>query len=174
VISLLPGKTGRLFLFTLLLLLIVASRAPYFKILELDAHDAWTMWVSVGTPPQIINRTPYDWGPLYYLILAAWQALVGNHVETGRVLSVLWLALGSAFLYRAARRLRAGITPFLAVLIYAASSGILLLSLNIRGYALQIALLPLAFWLMLGYFDAPVLNVKRLLLLVAPYGRDGV
>jgi hypothetical protein len=124
------------------------------------------MWQSVGTPAEIINRAPYDWGPLYYLVMAPWQTLVGNHSQTARVLSVLWFALGSAFVYRAASRLRPGTMPLLAALIYATSSGILTLSFNIRGYALQLALLPLAFWLMQRYFDAPFRPKKIVTLLL--------
>lgn len=122
------------------------------------------MWQSVGTLPQVIDRTPYDWGPLYYIVIYGWQSLVGNHIETARMLSVLWLALGSAFVYRAMSRLRSGSAPLLAVLLYATSAGIIYLSLNIRGYALQLALMPLAFWLLLRCFDTKHYTWKDILL----------
>jgi hypothetical protein len=160
-------KTLQLLTFVLVLLLIITSRASYFTTLELDGHEVWTMWQSVGTPAEIINRTPFDWGPLYYLVMAPWQALVGNHAETARALSVLFFALGSAFVYRAMQRLHPGTAPVLAMLLYAVSAGIIYLSLNIRGYALHLALLPLAFWLMLRYFWAarPTLMTGVLLVL---------
>jgi 4-amino-4-deoxy-L-arabinose transferase-like glycosyltransferase len=151
--SLSTRKSAAILLSALLLLVIVLSRVPYFGQLELDAHEVWTMWQSVGTLPQVIDRTPYDWGPLYYVVMAGWQSLVGDHTETARVLSVLWLVLGSAFMYRAMSRLRPGNAPLLAALLYATSAGIIYLSLNIRGYALQLGLMPLAFWLLLRYFD---------------------
>ncbi|MBA3868396.1 MAG: glycosyltransferase family 39 protein [Anaerolineae bacterium] len=149
----LTRKPFSVLLAALLLIVIVLSRVPYFSQLELDAHEVWTMWQSVGTLPQVIDRTPYDWGPLYYTVMFGWQSAVGNHTETARVLSVLWLVLGSAFMYRAMARLRPGTAPLLATLLYATSAGIIYLSLNIRGYALQLALMPLAFWLLLRYFD---------------------
>lgn len=147
-------KSLAVLLFALLTLLIVLSRAPYFGQLELDPHEIWTMWQSVGTLPQVINRPPYDWGPLYYVVMFGWQNMVGVHTETARVLSVLWLVLGSAFMYRGMARLCPGTAPLLATLLYATSAGIIYLSLNIRGYALQLALMPLGFWLLLRYFDA--------------------
>ena len=159
----LTRKPYAVLLFALLLVLIVLSRAPYFGQLELDGHEVWTMWQSVGTLPQVINRTPYDWGPLYYVVMYGWQSLVGNHTETARALSVLWLVLGSAFMYRAMARLRPGTAPLLATLLYATSAGIIYLSLNIRGYALQLALMPLAFWLTLRYFDTPRYTWRNIL-----------
>ena len=155
---LLNRKPLAVLLFAVLLVLIVLSRAPYFGQLELDTHEVWTMWQSVGTLPQVINHTPYDWGPLYYAVMLGWQSVVGTHTETARILSVLWLVLGSAFMYRAMARLRPGIAPLLATLLYATSAGIIYLSLNIRGYALQLALMPLGFWLLLRYFDAKHLS----------------
>ncbi len=138
----------------LILLLILLSRAPYFGWLELDAHEVWTMWQSVGTLPQVVDRTPYDWGPLYYSVMLGWQSLVGNHAVTARMLSVIWLVLGSVFMYRSMARLRRDTAPFMAMLLYAASAGIIYLSVNIRGYAIQLALMPLGFWLTLRYFDS--------------------
>ncbi|MBI1281719.1 MAG: hypothetical protein GC179_26575 [Anaerolineaceae bacterium] len=156
-------KSWAVLLFAVLLVLIVLSRAPYFSQLELDPHEVWTMWQSVGTLPQVINRTPYDWGPLYYVVMYGWQNTVGVHTETARILSVLWLVLGSAFIYRAMARLRSGNAPFLATLLYATSAGIIYLSLNIRGYALQLALMPLGFWLLLRYFGAKRLGWREYL-----------
>ncbi len=157
-------KLWAVLLFALLLVLIVLSRVPYFRQLELDPHEVWTMWQSVGTLPQVINRTPYDWGPLYYVVMYGWQNMVGVHTETARVLSVLWLVLGSAFMYRAMARLRSGYAPLLTTLLYATSAGIIYLSLNIRGYAPQLALMPLGFWLLLRFFDAKRLTWRDYLM----------
>jgi len=44
-------KSLGVLLFALLTLLIVLSRTPYFGQLELDPHEVWTMWQSIGTPP---------------------------------------------------------------------------------------------------------------------------
>ncbi|MBN8621434.1 MAG: glycosyltransferase family 39 protein [Anaerolineae bacterium] len=153
-------KTSAILLAAGVLLVVMMSRAPYLNRLELDAHEVWTMWQSRGDVADVILRTPYDWGPLYYVVMNGWQGLVGEHDVLARWLSLLWLMMGCAFLYRAMGRLeaRAGL---LAMGVYAASAGVLYLSLNIRGYALQLALMPLAMWLVLRLYGREGWSLRR-------------
>ena len=59
------------------LLILAASRLIALNGLELNTDEVWSIWQSFGTPEQIIRWTPYDWPPLYYLILGGWKIFVG-------------------------------------------------------------------------------------------------
>ncbi len=139
----------------LLLLLVAASRA--FRLdataTEVTVDEVWSVWQSLGTPLQIIQWTPYDWPPGYYLALGGWRALVGLHPVALRWLSLLAFTLGGALLYRVARRLRGD--GVIALLAYAAFGYLIFMSTELRGYALLLALYPLAIWLTLRYFSRP-------------------
>lgn len=65
-------------LVTALLLLIAASRSLRWPDLLMNPDEVWSVWQSVGSPLEIIRRTPYDWPPGYFLLMGFWQALVGT------------------------------------------------------------------------------------------------
>ncbi len=95
------------------------------------------------------------------MALAGWRQLTGLNPVVLRWLSVLAFVIGAAALYRVGRRL--GGSGILAMTAYAAFGFLIFLSTELRGYALLLALFPLAIWLALRYFDRPTL--RRALLL---------
>jgi len=137
------------------LLLIAASRFTRLDEMALNPDEIWSAWQTLGTPAQILEWTPYDWPPLYYLTLGAWRQLTSPYPTTLRVLSALAFMIGAAFVYRIMRRLRGSSAGILAMLAYAALGYIILLSIEVRGYALLLAFMPLALWLTIRYFDHP-------------------
>ncbi len=137
------------------LLLLAASRISRLDDLRMNQDEIWAVWQTFGTPVQIVQWTPYDWPPLYYLTLGAWRALTDLHPVILRYLSALLFLLGAAFLYRAARRLADRRSAWLTTAAFAALGYGILLSIEVRGYAPLLALLPLALWLTLYYFDHP-------------------
>lgn len=139
----------------LLLLLIFASRAVRLDEMQMNQDEIWSVWQTFGTPAQIIRWTPYDWPPLYFLTLGAWRGLTSPHPVILRYGSALLFLFGAACLFRAARRLADTRAAALASLGYAALAYATLLSIEVRGYALLLGLMPAAFWLTLRYFDRP-------------------
>ncbi len=139
----------------LLLLLIAASRIVQLGDLPVHLDEAWSVWTTFGTPQQIVAWTPYTYSPLYYLSLGAWRLLVGETPLLMRLLNVFVFLLGSACLYRLALRLMNRRAAIVATLVYAALGYNLYISMQARLYAFAIALLPLAFWMTLRYFDQP-------------------
>lgn len=137
------------------LLLVAASRAFRLDatVTEVTVDEVWSVWQSLGTPLQIIQWTPYDWPPGYYLALGGWRTLVGLHPVALRWLSLLAFTLGAALLYRAAERLRGD--GVIAMLAYAAFGYLIFMSTELRGYILLLALYPLALWLTLRCFTQP-------------------
>jgi len=137
------------------LLLIAASRILRLSEMGMNPDEIWSVWQTFGTPMQIIQWTPNDWPPGYYLTLGAWRAFNGQHPIVLRYLSVLAFLIGSSFLLRVGRRLCGMGAGLLVMLAYAALGYGIFLSTEVRGYALLLGLLPIAFWLMLRYFDHP-------------------
>jgi hypothetical protein len=140
---------------TALLLLIAASRILRWDGLLMNQDEVWSIWQSVGSPLDIIRRTPYDWPPGYYLLMGLWQALVGDAPLLMRVPGLAAQVIGCAAIYRAGRRLTDHTGGMLCLMAFAVLGMVTQLSLDIRGYALLLALYPLAFWFTLRYFDQP-------------------
>jgi hypothetical protein len=138
-----------------LLLVVAASRLVRLDDVALNRDEIWSVWQTFGSPQQILQWTPYDWPPLYYLVLGGWRAIMGAEPIVLRVLSSLVFMLGLVFMYRAVRRLHSARAAWLVSLAYAALGFSILLSLEVRGYALLMGLFPLALWLTLRFFDQP-------------------
>ncbi|MCB9456869.1 MAG: glycosyltransferase family 39 protein [Anaerolineaceae bacterium] len=148
-------RAGWILLAGVLLLVIAASRVTRIAEMTMNRDEVWSAWQSFGSPEEIVRWTPYDWPPLYYLTLAGWRELVGPQPVALRYLSNLVFLLGAASLYRVGRRLRGEVAGIVAALAYAALGYAILLSIEVRGYALLMGLGPLALWLTLRYFDHP-------------------
>ena len=148
-------------LVTAILLVIIASRFLRLNDTVLNPDEIWSVWQTLGTPVQVIQWTPYDWPPLYYLALGAWRQIVGIYPVNLRLFSALIFPIGAVCLFRAMQRLRGRTAGILSLLAYSALGFSIQLSLEVRGYALLMGLLPLALWLTLRYFDHP--NWKRAL-----------
>jgi hypothetical protein len=143
----------RWLLITLLLLLVAASRFTRLHELRMNPDEVWSVWQTFGTAQQILDWTPYDWPPLYYLATGLWWRLTAPHPEILRLLSVLVFMLGTACLYRLVRHLRDHQVALLSALAYAALGYGILLSIEVRGYALLMGLMPLALWWTVRYFE---------------------
>ncbi len=150
-------------LITVVLLFVAASRLLRLNDVALNPDEIWSVWQSLGTPTQVIQWTPYDWPPLYYLTLGAWRQVAGIYPVSLRLLSALIFPLGAVFLFRVMQRLHNSTAAWFSLLAYSALGFSIQLSLEVRGYALLLVLLPLALWLTLRYFEHP--NWKRALLL---------
>jgi hypothetical protein len=149
-----PMKTAhwRGFILVGVLLLIAASRL--IQVRGLDAHpdEIWSVWQSLGSLQDILRWTPYDWPPGYYLTLGLWQKLVGSDILLLRWLSIMAFMLGAVFFYRALLKIRNYQAALIGTLIYATLGYNILLSVELRGYALLVMLAPLALWQTAVYF----------------------
>jgi hypothetical protein len=158
----LPSTTIRwLFVVVLLLLTVWASRALKLDQYEFDFDEIWTLWQSMGTPAQVVTSTPYDWPPGHYLLVNAWGSLVGFHPVPQRVLSVLIFLVGAAAMWRAVRTLfarhalgsvSADWVATLAVIVFAANTVGIYISIQIRAYSSLFTLAMIAFLLTLITF----------------------
>jgi hypothetical protein len=153
--SLVFSKRGQLVVFTLLLILIAASRILQIKTLQMDYDDAWSIWQTFGSPAEIIRWTPFDWPPLYFLSLGAWKEIAGIDPFALRYFSILVFLIGVPCLYRAVRRTWNEQSALTSCLVYGALGYVLYLSFFLRSYGLLLSLMILAWWLTLRYFDHP-------------------
>src|SRR5258706_1376763 len=86
----------------LVLLAVAARRLIRFQGPTPDTDEVWSIWQTFGTPQQIVSWTPYDWPPLYFLLLGGWKELVGITPLVLRYLSLLAFLPSVAAMYRAA------------------------------------------------------------------------
>ncbi|MBZ0292107.1 MAG: glycosyltransferase family 39 protein [Anaerolineae bacterium] len=136
----------------LLVLLIAISRLLRLHELRMNPDEIWSVWQTFGSFQQILNWTPYDWPPLYYVIVGGWWRVAGLHPVALRLLSILVFLIGVAFIYRVMRLLQNHRAGLLAALAYAGLGYGILLSIEVRGYAMLMGLMPAALWLTLIYF----------------------
>ena len=130
----------------------------------MNPDEVWSVWQTFGTPEQIMHWTPYDWPPGYYLTLGLWRRLTGQHPIMLRYLSILAFLIGSSCLFRLSRRLHGVNAALLVMPIYAALGYGILLSVEVRGYALLLGLLPTGV-LADACATLIILSLKRALLL---------
>ncbi|MBA3873370.1 MAG: glycosyltransferase family 39 protein [Anaerolineae bacterium] len=146
---------GVLLIVALELLMVGASRLLVLHQIRMGGDEIWSVWQSLGTPQQIMDWTPYDWTPGYYLTLGLWRGFVGMLPFALRMLSVLMLLIGCAALYRVAWRLGGQRAALIAIPAYGALGYIGVLGTEVRGYALLLGLLPLALWFLLRFYSHP-------------------
>lgn len=157
-----------LFIAVLELLLVAASRLLVLHHIRMGGDEIWSVWQTLGTPSQIMQWTPFDWTPGYYLTLGLWRGFVGMLPFALRMLSVLVFLMGCAALYRVALRLGGQRAAMLAIPAYGALGYIGVLGTEVRGYALLLGLLPLALWFLLRFYTRP--SWRRALPLIVSLG----
>jgi hypothetical protein len=67
--------------------------------------EVWTVWQVQGNLADALTRTPFDWSPLYPVVIWAWVQIVGNMLETARLLNPLLGAMTLALLFQVGRQL---------------------------------------------------------------------
>lgn len=145
-------------LIALIFAVVAASRISRLGELELDDDEVWSICMSLGTPGEIIARTPYDWPPGFYLALGAWRGLVGIHPAAVSLGTTFAYLLGLACFYRALRRLFGAAAALIGMIALSALGQTIMMSMMIRGYGFLLALSLLMFWLTPRYFDHPTLR----------------
>jgi len=142
---------------TALIILLIGAVTRFALIASVPMwwDEVWSLWQTQGSFAQTLALTPYDWPPLYYLLLRGWTYLVGFNDVTGRLPSVLCGLIGIALLYRVARRIGGAWAGVLAALLYAVLPYMVYLTVEARGYALLLVLVPLLAWLHLRWLAHP-------------------
>jgi 4-amino-4-deoxy-L-arabinose transferase-like glycosyltransferase len=149
-------QATRLILITFVLLLVAGQRIANITTFEMHHDEVWSVWQTFGTPAQIVHWTPFDWAPLYYLLLGAWRLTVGIHPIVLRWLSILLSLITAALMYRLGARIsRSHNGGLISLLVYASLGFGVYQSIVVRGYALLVMCGALAFLLMLDYFEKP-------------------
>jgi hypothetical protein len=140
----------------LLTLLVLLSRLPHLDNVTFIMDEAFTVARAMGTPQEVIAWQPFDWPPLYNLMVSGWQHLLTPHPLLLRWFSLLLYITALPVTFHAARRLLQNESgAWLATIIYASLSYAVFLSTFIRAYALALALMPLLLLLTMRYFDRP-------------------
>jgi hypothetical protein len=147
---------SRIIIATGLLWVVFASRVLGLSHMPLHHDEALLAMRATGTLKQIIVQQPPDWPPLYNVLVNLWMRAAGRLPFALQSLSIFIFLLAVVLTYHAAYRLfRSARAAWSTTLVYAALGFSVHLSTFIRGYALTIALFPLALWLTINYFEKP-------------------
>ena len=130
----------------LLLLAIAAARILRFDSIFLGKDEIWSIWQGSGSLAELLRWNPYDWPPLYYLVLEGWVELLGFHPLTLRAISTLTFLLGMVFFHRVVSRAASEMAANISTLIYGGMSYTIFLSTELRGYALLQLIIPLSWY----------------------------
>jgi hypothetical protein len=95
-----PIRRYSILFLSMVLLALAASRIITLHGLEFNTDEVWSICKSLEHPEQIIRWTPYDWPPLFYLILGGWKAFVGIQPIGYQMLSIFFYMLSAAVLCR--------------------------------------------------------------------------
>src|SRR5258708_168333 len=157
-------KLSKYHLFLVLAILILVAASRILRLGEFDFHqdEVWTVFQTFGSPAQIVHWTPFDWAPLYFLVVGFWRSVAGIHPLVLRFSSALISLVSTALFYRVARRLfKSSGAALIAMIAYAAIAYGEYQSVILRGYILLQMLAILAFWLTLRFFEPSKLSVRR-------------
>ena len=148
-------RSAPLPLLALALLLVAASRLLRLDDLTMNRDEVWSIWQTFGSFGDIFRRTPYDWPPLYFLTLGAWSQLAGIQPLALRALSALAFLPGAAVAFKLLQHWRGWRAGLIALLVWSGLGMAIQLSTEVRGYALQLPLAMLAFWMAVRSFERP-------------------
>ncbi|MCY4107180.1 MAG: glycosyltransferase family 39 protein [Chloroflexi bacterium] len=129
-----------------LLLAVAAARILFIADVHLHGDELWSIWQGMGGFVDTIRWTPYDWPPLYFILLDVWSEIVGLEALGLRYLSVLFYMIGSAFLYLAIKKEANRNAAFLVVLFLGGFAFVKFLSTELRGYSVMLMTLPMVWF----------------------------
>ena len=138
-----------------LLLTIAAARILRFDSIFLGHDEFWSIWQGYGEIVDVLRWTPFDWPPLYYVVLDLWIGLVGIQSLALRYLSVLMFLVGTAFLYRVIRLHEGETSAWIGCLCFGGISYLAFLSTELRGYSLMLLLIPMTWYFALRLAKKP-------------------
>jgi hypothetical protein len=150
-------STQVLFIFCALLLIIFASRIVRLHTVEMDVDETWSVWQTFGSPADIIRWTPYDWTPVYYLMVGGWRVLTGINPFAVRLLSLYPYLIAMAILFRIVKRIATPSAALLAVAACSAMGYAIHLGIYVRVYSFIFTMAILAWWLAIRYFTKPTI-----------------
>jgi hypothetical protein len=139
----------------LILVVAMAVRVPVILHVPMWWDEIYTMWQVQAGFGQNVAMTPYDWPPLYFVVLWVWAAVAGSGDLSGRGLSLLF-GLGSvALLYGAGRAIAGEWAGRLAALLFAVLPYAAYLSVEARGYSLLLLLASALAWIHVEWLRRP-------------------
>lgn len=145
------------------LLVIAAAHTLRLSGLNMNGDEVWHIWQSFGTPDQIVSWTPYDWTPLYPILLGGWRLIAGIHPFVLKTLSMLFSLIGAAFAYKTGAKIAGRWAGLLTMLSWSAFAYSIFLSGYVRPYAMAHPLIPMGLYFTLRYFEAKQSNLRALI-----------
>lgn len=147
-------RQNRLLIALLLLLFVAATRILVSTERIVSIDESRTVLRTLGTVDEVVLWQPEEWPPLHNVILAGWRLISGMHPAMMRYPIVMVFMLGIVLMFRSTLALTKNEgAAWGSAFIFTAFALSLDISGFIRGYVFALALLPLAMWLTLKYFQ---------------------
>ncbi len=131
-------------------MLAILLLASYIRIHDLNAQgmwgdEGWSMWLARGDSVRDLTMTMVadHHGPVYSMLLRAWDALAGNTVLALRAITVLFSIASIALIYRLGRALFSPAAGVGAALAFTLMDKQVVLTQEVRDY-------PMVFFTMIG------------------------
>ena len=131
----------------MIVLIVAAARILRLNDYHLHTDELWSIWQGFGSFTDTLRWTPYDWPPLYYLVLDAWVELAGLQPVALRMASVFSFLIGAACFYQVLRKHISELSAVIGILVFGGIAYSIFLSIELRGYALMLGMIPLAWWI---------------------------
>ncbi|NDJ75327.1 MAG: hypothetical protein GYB65_03630, partial [Chloroflexi bacterium] len=138
------------FSWTTFALLAILLLAAYIRIHDLNEQgmwgdEGWSMWLARGDSVRDLTMTMVvdHHGPVYSVLLRAWDALAGNSVFALRSITVLFSISSIALLYRLGRELFSPVAGVWAALAFTLMDKQVVLTQEVRDY-------PMVFFTMIA------------------------
>ncbi|MES2437350.1 MAG: glycosyltransferase family 39 protein [Patescibacteria group bacterium] len=136
-----------------LIIFVIAIAFLFFTQQSLRLDEAQSLWQTSHTPTKILNIIAQDVHvPFYHMILHFWQLFLGNTVETGRALSLIFFVLSIPAMYFLGKRAFNRNVALFATTLYAVSPFMNWYGSEIRMYSLLTLLTILSQYFFLGIY----------------------
>ncbi len=130
----------------LLLLAIASPRILRLNEIQMNYDEPWSIYGGFGSWSEILHWNDINWPPLNLLFIHVLVKLVGFQPLALRYLHVLMFLLGASVFYRVVQKETDRNTALFSVLTYGGIGYLIYASVELRGYATMLAVLPFV-WL---------------------------
>jgi hypothetical protein len=147
---------GLVLLALLVVFLLVSSGLTRESLWYDEARSVWV--VRPSGPTAMLDRLGHDvHPPLYFLLLDAWVALVGESAYAVRMLSTAFAMLGLAATYAVGKRLFDRRTAWMAMVVLGTAGAFVYYAREARMYSLMLCLGALSMWAYVRWLRRPTL-----------------
>ena len=147
----LKKETRLAFQAVFLLIAIASPRILRLNEIQLNNDEAWSLYIGLGSWQEILSWIDVNWPPLNMLFIDLLVELVGFNLLALRYFFLLMFVIGACIFYRVILLEQNRIAALLTVLLYGGIGYLIFASLELRGYATMLFILPVVWYSAQGF-----------------------